>query len=39
MYVFITRYENFDIEAMAIAYDIQNEKYSFLGIVFDYIER
>lgn len=26
------------LEAMAIAYDIQNEKSSFLGIVFDYIE-
>lgn len=25
-------------EAMSIAYDIQNEKCSFLGIVFDYIE-
>lgn len=27
------------LEAMAIAYDIQNEKCFFLGIVFDFIER
>lgn len=27
------------LAAMAIAYEIQNEKFSFLGIVFDYIER
>ena len=27
------------LEAMSIAYDIQNEQCSFLGIVFDYIER
>lgn len=27
------------LEAMSIAYGIQNEQCSFLGIVFDYIER